>query len=318
MKTLMALERLDPQEGLSKLALDHLARYRFASQLVNGKRVLDIACGVGYGSAILADAGAEHVVGVDRADIAIERAKSMYSRPSIRYQVGDVYALEPAWTGSFDIVVCFETLEHLSDPARALDAFAGALALSGILVISVPNDLSTGAVNEFHLQHFTHDRFAHLLRKHFSSVRFFTQHISMASVVVDSSGLTLGADLSLLPEATDTLANSPYFIALCSRELLPSTVATGVASTKVWRDLDDYINRLESARDWLDGQRLRWEDEARRVKDEFETQQRWVEELQRAKNWLEDQWEYWKNEAERRAASSSNPAQDSSPPSLEN
>jgi 2-polyprenyl-3-methyl-5-hydroxy-6-metoxy-1,4-benzoquinol methylase len=118
--------------GLDEIRPDHLRRYALAASYVSG-RVLDAACGCGYGSFILQKA-APVVVGVDRSAQAIGWAEEHFAGPEyIRGQIEDA-----PWAGQFDTVVSLETLEHLRDPKPALDAFRA--SCSGVLVASVPNE----------------------------------------------------------------------------------------------------------------------------------------------------------------------------------
>jgi 2-polyprenyl-3-methyl-5-hydroxy-6-metoxy-1,4-benzoquinol methylase len=98
---------------------EHLARYRWAAQFVAGKRVLDAGCGTAYGSTTLAATGARSVVGVDLDAAALDLVRSDV-HPAVELQVADVRDL-PFDDGAFDVVVCFETIEHLEMPEAALD-----------------------------------------------------------------------------------------------------------------------------------------------------------------------------------------------------
>ena len=101
-------------EDNSELAHQHLARYEFAKKFASGKRVLDIACGSGYGSGELREAGARYVLGVDISDKAVEYAKAHYANSEVGFTVGSAENLSSH--GKFDLVVSFETIEHLEDP----------------------------------------------------------------------------------------------------------------------------------------------------------------------------------------------------------
>ncbi|MEO5800458.1 MAG: class I SAM-dependent methyltransferase [Gemmatimonadales bacterium] len=142
----------DSATGRATLEL-HLARYHFAVQQLRGGRVLDLACGVGYGSAVLAQApGVSMVVGGDISLAALRHARRHYADPAVRLGCGS-YAdwLRPA---SFDGIVSLETIEHVPDPALLLQQFARALRPGGILVASVPVTPSVDA-NPHHLTDFT-------------------------------------------------------------------------------------------------------------------------------------------------------------------
>jgi len=147
----------------SMLAAEHLARYALASSVCKGRHVLDIACGEGYGSAYLADAGAASVLGVDISAQAITTAKSRFTRDGIDFRIGD--ALDPdSWHSGerFDVVVCFETIEHVNNPKRFLQFIREVLKPDGTIIISCPNDAidaQRGISNPFHSSVFSFHEF---------------------------------------------------------------------------------------------------------------------------------------------------------------
>lgn len=120
----------------------HLARYRYAADHVRpGERVNDIACGVGYGSTFLAHAD---YVGYDRA--GVPDAEQF----PVRFEAADLD--DPLWVpASADVTTCFETLEHVKDPARLAAVIAAATRRA--VVVSVP--LYPASENPFHLTDFT-------------------------------------------------------------------------------------------------------------------------------------------------------------------
>ncbi|MFD2879732.1 class I SAM-dependent methyltransferase [Paenibacillus rhizoplanae] len=89
-------------------------RYRLAQKFVKDKRVLDAACGAGYGSKMLQVAGASHVLGVDIDEASLTNARKTYGHDQIDYAYGNVNKLELE-DNSFDVVVSFETIEHIDD-----------------------------------------------------------------------------------------------------------------------------------------------------------------------------------------------------------
>jgi SAM-dependent methyltransferase len=151
-----------PGKTPARVYEDHVERYRFAARFCGGKRVLDIACGSGYGSAMLADAGAESVLGVDISSDNVAYASEHYARSSIRFDVGDIVTYEP--DGQFDLITSFETIEHVPDYQGALINLRKLMRDGGALLISSPNRrvTSPGAhciadrpLNKFHAQEFT-------------------------------------------------------------------------------------------------------------------------------------------------------------------
>lgn len=172
----MVTERLVlASENDTELIRLHLARYEFAKELVIGKNVLDVACGSGYGSAILKAAGAAKVVGLDISSKTIEYAKADFQNQGVEFVVGNAEDLS-AYRG-FDVIVSFETIEHLQHPEKFLQEISRALAPDGILIISTPRREREGSPgNPFHVKEWTEDEFAALLSRHFRLVNSYGQY----------------------------------------------------------------------------------------------------------------------------------------------
>ena len=154
----------------------HLAVYEWIGARVIGKRVLDMACGEGYGSEVLSR-GAEHVVGVDANPEAHEHARLRYVRENLRYDRGMVETYgEP---GSFDAVVFLQTIEHVQDPAAVLRHFQSLLTEGGVAYVSTPNLLTLAPAgaqksdNPWHIKEYRAHEFGALCREVFGSVEMF-------------------------------------------------------------------------------------------------------------------------------------------------
>jgi SAM-dependent methyltransferase len=151
----------------------HLAVYEWIGARVLGQRVLDMACGEGYGSDVLARSAAS-VVGVDANPEAFEHARLRYRRENLRFERGmvELYG-EP---GSFDAVVFLQTIEHVQDPSAVLERFRELLADGGTAYITTPNVLTlapAGAAksdNPWHLREYRAEEFEALCRMTFSQV----------------------------------------------------------------------------------------------------------------------------------------------------
>jgi len=190
-----ALERLVPDElenagatGLETLRL-HLDRYAFAAdqirERVGAGRVLDLACGVGYGSRLVADrcGPAVSVVGVDVSASAVEYASRRYGGPSVGFVVGDAMTFEP--DAPFDAAVSLETIEHLPDPAGFVTRLVRFVRPGGLVVASVPTTPSVD-LNPHHLHDFSEASFRALFERHglVEAARFGqTQPVSPLSVL---------------------------------------------------------------------------------------------------------------------------------------
>lgn len=166
-----------PGTAPSRMQADHLARYQFAARQVHGLNVLDIACGAGYGSAMLAQAGAAHVDAVDLSAQAIAHARAHYRHDAVDFQVGDIYRFDTATR--YDLIVSFETIEHVDDHHAALRNLARLLRPGGRLIVSSPNrpitspharTLDDKPGNKYHVREFTIDELTAALVQHGFSV----------------------------------------------------------------------------------------------------------------------------------------------------
>lgn len=150
----------------------HRQRYALAATWAKGRRVLDLACGAGYGSAMMARAGAERVIGVDISPDAVAEATRSFNAPGTRFFCSDYRMLGTPGADAdlaaelgpgVDQIVSLETIEHLPDPADFLRVVLRHLRPGGIFVGSVPITPSMDA-NPFHLHDFTRASFVALLR----------------------------------------------------------------------------------------------------------------------------------------------------------
>lgn len=171
-------ERLTLDER-SELWGEHRSRYRFACQFVAGKRVLDAACGTGFGAVMLASAGARSVTGVDLDLRTLSSEASTTQRARMRFIVGDVASL-PISGNSIDVVVSFETLEHVTTPADCVAEFWRVLSPGGTLILSTPNAFfypGGHSGNPYHVHEFTPQELLDLLLEKFIRVDLGTQRV---------------------------------------------------------------------------------------------------------------------------------------------
>jgi 2-polyprenyl-3-methyl-5-hydroxy-6-metoxy-1,4-benzoquinol methylase len=157
----------------------HLVVYEWIAARVDGKRVLDMGCGEGYGPSVLASrAGA--VVGVDANPEAYDHARLRYTRPGLTFERGLVEKFgEP---GTFDAVVFLQTIEHIADPAAVLDHLRTLLTPDGVVYVSTPNVLTLAppgaekSDNPWHLKEYRADEFRELCASAFGSVELLGLH----------------------------------------------------------------------------------------------------------------------------------------------
>ena len=300
----MAVERFDPISEQNKMVLDHYARYLFAAPIVSGKRVLDIACGFGYGSYLLADHQADSVVGIDVSDVAIVYAQTHYAHENILYIVQDILSLSKDALGLFDVIVCFETIEHIADPKGAIHVLSSLLTPDGLLIISVPNEGEQPSSNPFHLTTFTQKSFSDLLNESFVSVEFYCQSYVLGSGItryIDDIGLigTLQHVSAKVYEKNNAGKEScDCFIGVCKKSEVQDIEPIVVLSAQIWREIDTYIIQNEKGRQWLEEQRQNWHAEANKLSMIMEQQQQWVNTLEQARAWSDEQQKNWQSEAE--------------------
>jgi len=153
----------------------HFARYVYARPHARGRRVLDAACGTGFGSAYLART-AENVLGLDLDEKVIAFARKHFAADNCRFAIHDLH--EPIrGEAPFGLISSFETLEHVTDPDRCVGNLSGALADDGVALISVPNGTKErlGGGKHYHPNQFSAAKFHDLLARHFGCVQPFSQ-----------------------------------------------------------------------------------------------------------------------------------------------
>jgi len=143
-------------------------RYFYALNFISGKEVLDCACGIGWGSCLIANGGAKSVVGVDLSPNAIESAQVFYSGENINYILGTVHDIDSDI--KFDLITSFETLEHVDDPIDFLKSLKTSLKPDGLLLLSTPNAFcfkydKDKPYNPYHLHEYTKGELFQLLEQ---------------------------------------------------------------------------------------------------------------------------------------------------------
>jgi O-antigen biosynthesis protein len=178
-------ERFLPWMADPVVNYEHLHRYRAVADLVAGRRVVDLASGEGYGSALLSNR-ATSVVGVELDHTAASHAARTYQEARLRFVEGSI-AQVPLRGQRFEVVVCFEALEHVQEQAELCAEAARLLVPGGLFVVSTPNreaySEATGFQNPFHVKELDRDEFTALLRQHFAHVRLFGQRVYPVSAI---------------------------------------------------------------------------------------------------------------------------------------
>lgn len=175
-------ERFDPGDHAGRLMeAEHRARYWWAAQIAAGRDVLDAACGTGYGMEMLAAAGARSVAGVDLDPDAVAAARRQASDGSEVHEA-DVRNL-PFDADSFDLIVCWETIEHVAEGERVVEEFRRVLRPDGILLVSSPNPAVYPEGNEHHVHEYPPRELAAVVGRHFDNVASYRQHPWLASAI---------------------------------------------------------------------------------------------------------------------------------------
>ncbi len=219
------LERFDPSLELD-IWLEHWHRYLFAQPAVGGRRVLDLASGEGYGSSLLA-ADAAAVIGVDFDGMTVRNARERYAEHDNLFFVQADATATPLRSNSFDVVVSFETLEHLTQQQALLAEIDRVLTPQGLLLISTP-DRDTysppGATpNPHHCKELNRAQFLSLLGEHFKAVKLWGQQLQTVSVIESEERNVGRADLHYMDSAErrpNARNRDPalYLIAACARD----------------------------------------------------------------------------------------------------
>ena len=224
---------------------EHMARYLWASELAPGRAVLDAGCGVGYGTALLAAAGAAEAVGIDVSRESVEAARTG-APDNASFVVGDVHAL-PFDEGRFGLVVCFEVIEHVEDRDAVLGELARVLAPDGVLALSSPHRGVYPAGNPHHRHEYEPEELRAALEKRLPHVELRRQHPWVASAVLDDEQVADGSlrardDVLVSRSAPVAPGSEPYTIALASRQPLPSplgrVVLAGAADLSLRSELE--------------------------------------------------------------------------------
>jgi ubiquinone/menaquinone biosynthesis C-methylase UbiE len=146
---------------------NHLKVYRFAAQFCGARRVLDVGCGTGYGTAHLATS-AKKVIGIDNSRQALRYARTHFRIPNLQFARMNAECLRFA-DHSFDLIISTENFEHLHNQRANLQEMARILATDGMLLLATPNpEMFVGVPNRYHTHETAYEELAHLVSEFFS------------------------------------------------------------------------------------------------------------------------------------------------------
>ncbi len=256
------MERFSPdlKEKYPQLYYEHIHRYLIAREHIKG-RVLDLACGEGYGTSILAEK-ADSVLGLDINSDAISRAREIYKENNISFHTADCTNTQLK-EHTFDCIVSFETIEHLDSPAAFVSEIKRLLKPNGLLIISSPDKREYTEANAIenihHINELYHEEFKELLGANFIHCHFSKQRLVAGSLIQadtskddDSFGIHKGKRSEY--KFSNDLERGLYSFAICSEEELPK-INLGLFENKelsnfAWEAIEQYrptLNRLRKA-----------------------------------------------------------------------
>lgn len=240
-------ERLIPGSSECDLRNEHVARYAFAESLAEGRRILDVGCGVGYGAARLSEV-ASNTYALDIASEAVLQGKATY--PAVCFLQGDCTEL-PFADDSIDLVVAFEVIEHLERWSDLIREASRVLPRTGVFLASTPNRsyyrIAREASNPFHIHEFECDEFRGALSESFDHISiFFENHSPAIAFTAEASS----AARACFEDSSQIAESAHFFVAVCSRTPIdvPPNLAYVPDSGNVLREREQHIAKLN---DWI-------------------------------------------------------------------
>jgi 2-polyprenyl-3-methyl-5-hydroxy-6-metoxy-1,4-benzoquinol methylase len=253
-------ERVIPGKVNEDLWAEHVSRYAFGRRFTAGKRVLDIGCGTGYGTAELAEE-ARLTVGLDVDRDAVEYASAYFPGPNF---VQCSAKTLPFATNSFDVITAFEVIEHLSDWSLMLAEARRLLCPDGLLIVSTPNKLcyaearGSSGPNPYHQHEFEFAEFRAALAQVFPYVEILLQdRVEAFAFHRGSSSLRASLSDARVARASKDPMQANFFVAMCSGSPIPDAPAFVYVprASNLLRERETHIRLLEKELDqvklWL-------------------------------------------------------------------
>jgi len=230
------MERLNTSLSAGYSALEasiHVGRYALARNLSKDRHVLDIACGEGYGSYLLALWGARSVKGVDASAEAIHAARARFNHSNVEFDIMDVAKASAAdFHQKFGLIVCFETFEHMRDPVGLMSLLRDVSSKDGIIIVSCPNDhwyYKDEQGNPWHTRKYTFEEFRIMAEKELGPAASWRMGTALGGFInvpiavqrprggatpsiTDVSAVDIGVLVPSQSEILPTVENCAYFV----------------------------------------------------------------------------------------------------------
>ena len=253
-------ERYVPWMEEAAIHYEHLHRYAFAKEFVKGKKTLDLACGEGYGSFMLSEE-ADSLAGIDIDEASIRHASSKYRKKNLRFIKGSITDIPIKEKKIFDVIVCFEAMEHVERHNELMKEVKRLLKVDGIFIVSTPNKYlyteQANYHNPFHLKELYFDEFKDLLSNNFRHVYLYGQEIYPSSNIFPLHKKT-GTSKDFVIEKGDLefhfrpseRKSARYYIAVASDSSLDEHLVSGNSylidiSGTLFQQKDAHIDQLE-------------------------------------------------------------------------
>ncbi|MDQ4021681.1 MAG: glycosyltransferase, partial [Actinomycetota bacterium] len=313
-------ERCVPWADDLQVVYEHYHRYALASRFATGARVLDLGCGEGFGPALLAS-GARDVVGIDIDPRTVEHAAAHYPKDNLHFTTGSMIDPELlAGAEPFDVITCFEALEHVEEQDILLAVVRRLLAPGGIFLTSTPDvtvySHQHGNDNPFHVRELTEAQFRALLGDSFGHIAILRQNVAVGSLITGPGQQGLGlAQAHSLRQAADggwqltselpytyllgvasetTLPQLPELSALVDADLtLVRNAHRSLAqeqgqTTELRAELADEQQRAAADRAAAQRRRRRLDSEVYRLRSELATAQRRAQRAESVASWQQE------------------------------
>jgi len=281
-------ERFVPSTEVDPSHYEHVHRYVFATQFVKGKKVLDLACGEGYGAKILSEDALE-VTGIDIDNESIEHAKKKYQKNNLKFLESSIISIPLKDEKIFDVITCFETIEHIHEQETMLREVSRLLKDNGIFIISTPNkpvyNQGRQEKNPFHVKELDFNKLKDLLNSFFPHVSIFMQRSSITSCIWQNNNSDNFNEI-LVNRKNDEYFKSKeekkpiYFLAIASRNNLPKISIKNSFLTDTG-DLRTYVSRLENVLETKNTELSKSKSYVTKLEDTLEKERNYHKELEK-------------------------------------